>query len=404
MPEYSPAMDFINFISSQTTCTMRRVLQLTASLAIIFTIGCNRPEKFEIRGKITNAPGQMIYLEELMVASVRPVDSAKISSGGEFTLKQHTGMPTFFLLKLKENNFITLLIDSAEKITIEADAINFARDYKVEGSPGSLLVQELNNKLNTTKQKLDSITSLYTIYEGSPEIEQLKKEWGESYQKIVQEQVDYSTNFVSEHPFSMASVLALYQKFNDENYVVRDLHALRVAASALNSFYPNSEHVKALYANTLQLIATERAGKVRKIIEENAENSPDIVLPDPDGKEIALSSFRGKYVLVHFWSALDENSRIVNPVLAEIYSKYKNRGFEIYQVSVDNDRNKWLEAIEEDRLVWTNVGDMKGSIQPVMFYNIQSIPYNYLLDKEGVILAKNLTGPAIDKTLSSIFK
>lgn len=383
---------------------MRRFLQLTASLAIIFTIGCNRPEKFEIRGKITNAPGQMIYLEELMVASVRPVDSAKISSGGEFTLKQHTGMPTFFLLKLKENNFITLLIDSAEKITIEADAINFARDYKVEGSPGSLLVQELNNKLNTTKQKLDSITSLYTIYEGSPEIEQLKKEWGESYQKIVQEQVDYSTNFVSEHPFSMASVLALYQKFNDENYVVRDLHALRVAASALNSFYPNSEHVKALYANTLQLIATERAGKVRKIIEENAENSPDIVLPDPDGKEIALSSFRGKYVLVHFWSALDENSRIVNPVLAEIYSKYKNRGFEIYQVSVDNDRNKWLEAIEEDRLVWTNVGDMKGSIQPVMFYNIQSIPYNYLLDKEGVILAKNLTGPAIDKTLSSIFK
>ncbi len=383
---------------------MRRVLQLTASLAIIFTIGCNRPEKFEIRGKITNAPGQMIYLEELLVASVRPVDSAKISSGGEFTLKQHTGMPTFFLLKLKENNFITLLIDSAEKITIEADAINFARDYKVEGSPGSLLVQELNNKLNTTKQKLDSITSLYTIYEGSPEIEQLKIEWGESYQKIVQEQVDYSTNFVSEHPFSMASVLALYQKFNDENYVVRDLHALRVAASALNSFYPNSEHVKALYANTLQLIATERAGKVRKIIEENAENSPDILLPDPNGKEIALSSFRGKYVLVHFWSALDENSRIVNPVLAEIYAKYKNRGFEIYQVSVDNDRNKWLEAIEEDRLVWTNVGDMKGSIQPVMFYNIQSVPYNYLLDKEGVILAKNLTGPAIDKTLSSIFK
>jgi thiol-disulfide isomerase/thioredoxin len=383
---------------------MRRVLQLTASLAIIFTIGCNQPEKFEIRGKITNAPGQMIYLEELMVASARPVDSAKISSGGEFTLKQHTGMPTFFLLKLTENNFITLLIDSAEKITIEADAINFARDYTVEGSPGSLLVQELNNKLNTTKQKLDSITSLYTIYEGSPEIEQLKKEWGESYQKIVQEQVDYSTNFVSKHPFSMASVLALYQKFNDENYVVRDLHALRVAASALNSFYPNSEHVKALYANTLQLIATERAGKVRKIIEENAENSPDIVLPDPDGKEIALSSFRGKYVLVHFWSALDENSRIVNPVLAEIYSKYKNRGFEIYQVSVDNDRNKWLEAIEEDRLVWTNVGDMKGSIQPVMFYNIQSIPYNYLLDKEGMILAKNLTGPAIDKTLSSIFK
>ncbi len=383
---------------------MSRILKVTACLAIILTIGCNRPEKFEIRGKITNETGRMIYLEELLVTSVRPVDSARVNANGEFTLKQHTSMPTFFLLKRSENNFITLLLDSAEKVTIEADAINFARDYKVEGSPGSLLVQELNNKLNTTKQKLDSITSLYTIYEGSPDIVQLKKEWGEAYQKIVQEQVDYSTNFVSEHPFSMASVLALYQKFNDENYVIRDLHALRVAASALNSFYPNSEHVKALYTNTLQLIATERSEKFRQLLDENAENSPEILLPDVNGKEIALSSFRGKYVLVHFWSAMDQNSRIVNPVLAEIYKKYKNRGFEIYQVSVDNNREKWLEAIEDDQLVWTNVGDMKGSTQPVMFYNVQSIPYNYLLDKEGVIVAKNLTGPAIDKTLSSIFR
>jgi alkyl hydroperoxide reductase subunit AhpC len=100
---------------------------------------------------------------------------------------------------------------------------------------------------------------------------------------------------------------------------------------------------------------------------------------------------------------MDQNSRIVNPVLAEIYQKYKNRGFEIFQVSVDKDRTQWLNAIREDRLVWTNVGDMEGSIQPVMFYNIQSVPYNYLLDKEGVIIAKNLLGPAIDQALSVIF-
>jgi len=71
---------------------------------------------------------------------------------------------------------------------------------------------------------------------------------------------------------------------------------------------------------------------------------------------------------------------------------------------VDEDREKWVEALEEDQMVWTNVGDMKGSVQPVMFYNIKSIPYNYLLDKEGVIVAKNLIGPAIDKTLSAIFR
>ena len=339
-----------------------------------------------------------------MVASVRPVDSAKISASGEFTMKQHTGMPTFYLLKLSENNFITQLIDSAEKVTIEADAINFARDYKVNGSPGSLLVQELNNRLNTTKQKLDSISSLYSLYAETPEIEDLKKEWKAAYDTIVKQQVAYSTAFVSEHPFSMASVLALYQKFNDDNYVVRDLYALRVAASALNSFYPNSEHVKALYANTLQLLATERAGEVRRLINESGMNSPEIVLPDPRGNKIALSSFRGKYVLVHFWSAVESGSRIVNPVLVEIYQKYKNKGFEIYQVSVDKDRTEWLEAIDQDKMVWTQVGDMEGSIQAVMHYNIQSVPFNYLLDKDGNIIAKNLTGPAIDRTLAAIFR
>ncbi len=397
-------MDFINFIGLTKYVEMRRFIYITACITIVLFTACSHPGKFEIRGRITNASGKMIYLEELMVASVKSVDSAKINSSGEFTLKQQTGMPTFYLLKLAENNFITLLIDSAEKVTIEADAINFTRDYKVEGSPGSLLVQQLNYKLNTTKQKLDSISSLYSLYAGSPDIEQMKTGWKSAYDKIVQDQIDYSTSFVSEHPFSMASVLALYQKFNDENYVVRDLHALRVAASALNSFYPGSEHVKALYANTLQLIASERAGKVQELIREHGENSPDIVLPDVRGKEIPLSSFRGKYVLVHFWSAVDQNSRIVNPVLAEIYQKYKNRGFEIYQVSVDKDSKEWLDAIEKDKLVWTNVGDMKGSIQAVMHYNIRSVPFNYLLDPEGAIVARNLTGPAIDKTLSAIFR
>ena len=373
-------------------------------LTLIFMLGCKHPQKFEISGKITNAQGKKIYLEELMVASLRPVDSAKINSSGEFVLRQHVGMPTFYLLKLSENNFITLLLDSTEKVTINADAINFSRAYSIQGSPGSLLVQELNNKLNTTKQKLDSISSLAELFKESPDIEIKKKEWNAAYDKIVQEQIRFSTDFVSKHPFSMASVLALYQKFNDENYVVRDIQALRIAASALNSFYPKSEHVKALYANTLQLIARERAGDLKKFIEEKGQNSPDIILPDQNGRKIALSSFRGKYVLVHFWSAVDQNSRIVNPVLAEIYQKYRNKGFEIYQVSVDKDRTQWLNAIGEDRLVWTNVGDMEGSIQSVMFYNVQAVPFNYLLDKEGVVIAKNLMGPAIDQTLSVIFR
>ncbi len=383
---------------------MKDYLKIVIWFFFLSITGCNRPEKSEINGRITNAERKMIYLDELNVAGAKPVDSVRIGSDGEFVLKQPVKIPTFYLLKLSENNFITLLIDSAEKIVIEADAVNFSRDYKVSGSPGSELVKQLNQKLNRTKQKLDSISSLFSIYEKSPDFERMKVEWKEAYDRIVQDQVQYSTDFVSQNPFSMASVLALYQKFNDDNYVVRDLQALRIAASALNSFYPESEHVKALYNNTLQLISQERASRMRKFIDEKGQNSPDIVLPDREGKEVALSSFRGKHVLVHFWSAIDQNSRIVNPVLVEIYRKYKNRGFEIYQVSVDKNRDDWTEAIALDNLTWTNVGDMEGSLQPVTYYNVQSIPCNYLLDPEGAIIGKNLFGPDIDKTLSGIFR
>lgn len=381
---------------------MKGFLSILLISIMVFLAGCNQPEKSEIRGKITNAQGQKIYLEELMVASIRPVDSAKISASGEFVFRQHVQIPTFYLLKLSENNFITLLLDSAEKVTINADAINFSREYAVKGSPGSLLVQQLNSRLNRTKQKLDSISSLTEIFRESPDLEARKKEWDAAYDRLVQEQIRYSTDFVSEHPFSMASVLALYQKFDDENYVVRDLQALRVAASALNSFYPKSEHVKALYTNTIQLIARERAGNLKQYIQENGQNSPEIVLPDQNGREVALSSFRGKYVLLHFWSATDQNSRIVNPVLAELYKKFRNKGFEIYQVSVDKDKALWQNAIREDQLTWTNVGDMEGSIQAVMFYNVQAVPFNYLLDKEGVVIARNLVGPNLNRTLSEL--
>ena len=373
-------------------------------LFVSLMAGCKKSGEFVVKGKITHAEGEKIYLEELMVANTRPVDSTRINNRGEFTLKSVAGMPTFYLLKISDNNFITLLIDSLEKITIEADVANFARKYNVTGSPGSALVRELNERLNTTKHKLDSISSLKALFKGQPDYEQSKEQLDKQYKQIIQEQVDYSTNFVTQHPFSMASVLALYQKFDNENYVVTSIQPLKVAASALNSVYPRSEHVKALYANALKLLQDERNVKLQQIVAQQGVNSPDILLPDMNGKQIALSSFRGKYVLVHFWSALDKDSRILNPVLAEAYQQYKKKGFEIYQVSVDKNRVEWIDAIDKDKLSWTNVGDMQGSTQAIINYNIQAIPYNYLLGKEGEILAQNLRGPELARALASIIK
>ena len=103
-------------------------------------------------------------------------------------------------------------------------------------------------------------------------------------------------------------------------------------------------------------------------------------------------------------TAKDRGSRILNPVLSEVYQKFKNRGFEIFMVSVDDDKAAWTEAIAADKLNFINVGDMKGSFQAVANYNVQELPFNYLIDKEGNIIARNLKGPSINQALSTLLK
>jgi len=378
-----------------------KFLFLVVAVLITF-FGCKNDDNYTISGRITHAEGKKIYLEELLVSSTRPVDEVEIDKNGEFEFSGQVSMPTYYMLKLSDNNFITLLVDSLDDVFIEADIVNFSREYNVEGSAGSKLVKILNDKLFSTRAKLDSLASVKTLYSNSGSQTVLDEE----HNRIVQEQIDFSTNFVMENPFSMASILALYQKFdvNDKNFVVSDLQTMRTAASALNSIYPDSEHVKALYQNTLQYLQEQRAAKVQQFIQEQGANSPEIVLPDSDGNEIALSSLRGKIVLLQFWAAEDRNSRIVNPTLVEAYNKYKNKGFEIYQVSVDENRIEWIDAIDKDNLSWINVGDMEGSVHAVNVYNVQTLPYNYLLDEEGVIVAQDLKGPNLDRVISKLLE
>ncbi len=367
-------------------------------------VACKDSTKYKIEGQISNAEGSYVYLDELKVSSTQTIDSVLISKNGDFSFEGNVSYPTFFLLRLSENNFITLLVDSAEQVKVKGDAANFGREYSVSGSEGSAYVKELNQNLSRTKHQLDSLRTLQISFRSDANMTAKVEKWTQEYNDIRQAQIEYSQKFVSEHPFSMANVLALYQKFDDETYVIQDLQSLKLAASALNSFFPKSEHVQALYTNTLQLMQEERAARMKNFIQTQGINSPDIVLPNVDGKEIALSSLQGKYVLLQFWSAMDRGSRILNPVLVEVYKKYKNKGFEIYQVSVDENRYEWVDAIEKDKLSWTNVGDMEGSLKALSMYNVRSIPYNYLLDREGKIIAKDLKGPALNNLLGNLLK
>ncbi len=373
-------------------------------ILLLSLASCGKKSNFTISGKLSGGEGKTVYLSKLLLSSQSGSDSVKLNSQGEFQLKGNCSTPTFYLLKLSKKSFITLLVDSTEQVVISGSYGNFTRDYGVKGSIGSESLRDLDNRFYHAKNQLDSLQKLIEAQKtnlGSiTNTETLKT----SYNRIVTRHSDYITAFVKNNPFSLVSVYALYQKWNETSYVINDMQAMKVAASALFSVYPKNEQVVALYNNTLQFIKEERAKNLNNVIESNAVNSPNIILPDVDGHKRDLWSLHGKYVLLHFWSAKDRGSRILNPVLSEVYQKFRNRGFEIFMVSVDDDKAAWTEAIAADKLNFINVGDMKGSFQAVSNYNVQELPFNYLLDKQGNIIARNLKGPAINQALSNLLK
>ena len=132
--------------------------------------------------------------------------------------------------------------------------------------------------------------------------------------------------------------------------------------------------------------------------------APEITLPDPEGNIVKLSSLKGSYVLIDFWAAWCGPCRKENPNVVRLYDKYRDKGFEIYGVSLDREKEDWIKAIRDDGLTWTQVSDLKYfQSEAARDYNVNAIPATFLLDKEGHIIGKNLRGKMLEDKLAELF-
>jgi peroxiredoxin len=379
-------------------------------LFIILISAACKQNSVKISGTIVNpVPGAYIILDELKSNELKPIDSVKVSSNGTFSFKREIKQPSFYLLKSNNNNFLTLLVEPGEKVTMKVhnDSLNYP--ISLEGSKGTESMAEYNKTLRTTIKKLTGLNKIYEQNLDKPELPKVIESLDSLANIYLTEINTFTKKYIDENLKSLVSLVALYQQVAPSVYVLnpaKDMKYFIKVDSSMFSQYPDYEPVITLHDQVKELSSKMNGDPDASPESSSGTIAPEISLPTPAGDTIKLSSTRGSVVLLDFWAAWCAPCRKENPNLVNVYNIYHKKGFQIYQVSLDKTKEAWEKGILDDHLdKWIHVSDVKywNSIV-VPLYKVESIPCNFLLDKDGRIIATNLRGEQLQQKLAEIFK
>ncbi len=383
---------------------MKKLSLLALVLTALYSCtnsGSKNSSGFEIKGTLSNSKGEIIYLEKLAQQGVSKVDSTTINEKGEFLMHSFSPSIGFYRLRITDANFAMMVLDSAQKVSITGDARDLGNTFKVEGSPDTKLFLEYNALAQNQKRRTDSLenifrTALVTMKLDSLRADSLSKVLQKPYEDMSKEYSEVVANKIKGNASSFASIMAI-QQLRPEEY----LDVFVALDKGLSEKYPDNTDIKSFHGmvqQTAMMVSKTEAIKV-------GNEAPELILPMPNDKELALSSLRGKVVLIDFWASWCGPCRKEMPNVKKAYEKYKSKGFEIYGVSLDKERDAWLEAISKDGLTWPQVSDLKfWQSEAAQIYAVQSIPFTVLIDRDGKILATELRGAELEKKLAEILK
>lgn len=368
---------------------------LAGSLTFCFAAQAQTAKPFTVTGKINNAaPGSYVYLETNSQPT-RKIDSTKVDATNSFALTHNViDGGELFVLNVGGGQKLALLVEGGETLNVTADG------YRMDAKTGQLgkatvtgsknmeyygKLMALRSDMETRVAAWNKQVATATEKKDNKRIAQIEQE----YQTAEQELVNKVKAMLPEMGTSLVSLFAL--NFIDIN---NDFSAYETLAQRFEKENPNSPHAKSLIG---------RVARIKGV--SIGAPAPEISLSDTTGTPVALSSLRGKYVLVDFWASWCGPCRAENPNVVRMYNKYKDRGFAIYSVSLDQAKANWTKAIRNDNLTWTHVSDLKyWQSAAAQQYGVQAIPATFLLDRDGKIIAKNLRGDALEQKLEEILK
>ncbi len=369
---------------------MKKIVAMAA--VVLALVSCQENKGFFISGTAKGMEdGSKIYVSQLTNPTQRPerIDSTVIE-GEKFELDmEEVESPNLSFLEFENLNGNVIFIAENEQLSIEVykDSI---RNSKVKGGQENIVLttyldhlKEMNKKVGEGRQEMQQAFQ----QQDSTKLEKLQK----AEQELMDNDKVFKKKMVEDHPDSFVSVMVISDLLNMKSYPTSEIKELY---ESLNDKVKQSKLAKSLENNL------ESAGAV-----DIGSKAPNFTAPTPEGGELSLNKALGAVTIVDFWAAWCKPCRVENPNVVKIYEKYHDQGLEIVGVSLDRpgEKDKWLQAIEDDGLPWHQVSNLQFWNDPVAKkYGIRAIPATFILDEEGVIVARDLRGDELEAKVAEL--
>jgi peroxiredoxin len=357
-------------------------MKIGTIFAVLFLVSCSSSSnRFTITGLTSNIPDSTkIYLTTLSSIS----DSSLVINN-RFYFKGVTDSLAQFSICTKDGKeYKSIWIDNSD-IKIDASKSNLENGY-VSGSEFQELNSEYMKTFNSWYIKLRSLNSLkYANRNDSIILQNLEYQ----YDSLLIKRNEAFLDLIGTDPdFYLASFYITFMMFDQPKHLTEEMF------TALSKIPQNNtwgKSIKIYLEKSKDLVIGDKA--------------VDFTLLDINNNKVALSSFKDKYVLLEFWASWCGPCKMENPNLLKLYRRYNKKGFQILGVTLDENKSSWASTIKSDTLIWPTVSDLRGNMGEVaLTYKTNSIPRNFLINKEGIIIGINLKGHLLEQKLDSIFK